>query len=169
MNYLYLLKVGGKSYVGVSSRPRRRLAEHRKAESLVGRALRKYGETQVEILGEFEVRSDAYEAEKEAIRSLGTKSPSGWNVTEGGEGMSGPSAETRRKLSEAMKRRQQLDPGLSERASRAALSARSEETEKARREASRKHMAKLNEDPVFREASRERMRAFNEHRHQVKV
>ena len=107
--YVIRNKVNEKLYVGKSVNLHKRLLSHLQAHErldyLLYRAMRKYG------LDAFEVavyrltatEAEAFEAEVEAIASLGAMQPKGYNLTAGGEGASGcvPDAETRQRMSES--------------------------------------------------------------------
>jgi len=79
----------GKSYIGVTHRIARRLVEHRCAKSLIGSALRKYGdECKVEVLV---VGPPDYilGLEHSAIEIFGALAPNGYNIAMGGIGGAG--------------------------------------------------------------------------------
>lgn len=93
----------GKSYVGIASQGMRsRWRSHTFEARHAGRlplhaAIRKYGpeaftSTVLEVCGS---RGEAELAERRWILALGTKIPGGYNATDGGEGVSGLSAQTR--------------------------------------------------------------------------
>lgn len=93
----------GKGYIGVTTNLTRRLKEHRRADTLVGRATRKYGAPKLQVLAVC-LEEYAYDLERKAVRGFDTRVPHGYNLVNGGIG--GPSgreisAETRRKLSDA--------------------------------------------------------------------
>jgi len=95
----------GKAYIGVTMNLKRRMREHERADTLVGRAIRKYGSPELQILAVC-LEDYAYELEREAVRRLDTLNPTGYNLVNGGIG--GPSgrevsAETREKMSKAQK------------------------------------------------------------------
>ncbi len=101
---VYLISFpNGKRYVGMTkySSPELRLRNHRKNDSLVGRALRKYDESEIEILARCTSWKELCELEKVYIASFNTKKPAGYNLTAGGDGSLGhsPTAKTRKKLS----------------------------------------------------------------------
>ena len=108
--FLYVVTnaVNGKQYFGISVDYVRRWQEHRcgHGSKLVYHAIRKYG---IENL-DFKVvckGTEAYvkEMEVRGIRMLNTMAPSGYNLTEGGEGSLGviPSDETRKKMRDSHK------------------------------------------------------------------
>lgn len=91
----------GKSYIGVSCQLTRRLKDHSKANTLIGRALRKYsGLESISIL--FEGCADScFKKEEELVAMFNTISPNGYNQTGGGLGGKslGPEAMAKRKAS----------------------------------------------------------------------
>ena len=91
MGHLYKLDFpNGKSYIGLAAhgalvRFRGHRKDARSSESLMYRAWRKYGEPTVKILAVIE-NSLLHETERKAIAIYGTKTPGGYNLTDGGEG-----------------------------------------------------------------------------------
>lgn len=84
----------GKAYIGISTvSVERRFVAHCATgnNSLIGRAIRKHGKTNVTL--QVLVMADDWkylcELEKKAIVTFGTKNPAGYNVTDGGEGTCG--------------------------------------------------------------------------------
>ena len=103
--YLLTNKINGKQYVGKTKRSlEKRIVEHKRNDSKGGSAIevaiQKYGweNFTVEILETCPVEK-MDERERHFIKALGTKSPDGYNLTDGGEGLSNPSPETRAKMS----------------------------------------------------------------------
>lgn len=101
-----------KAYIGISSKGAvRRLQQHigSKKDYPIVQAIRKYGAENVilEVLGDYDDFDSLYLAEQEAIKQYGTKSPNGYNLTDGGKGVYGlpASKERKRKISEANKGR----------------------------------------------------------------
>lgn len=99
-----------KIYVGQTCRTlKERIQQHKNAKSLIGRAIRKYGLESffIVILAECESKEEANELEIYLIKTLNCKAPNGYNCTDGGDGGLGVvvSEETRKKLSEAQKKR----------------------------------------------------------------
>ncbi len=102
----------GKSYIGISSKgASARFKEHcasKKSYPIV-QAIRKYGANNavLEVLGRFDCFDALYAAEQAAIASHGSKSPNGYNLTDGGKGTFGLAAseERKRKISDANKGR----------------------------------------------------------------
>lgn len=96
MGFIYCIKnkVNGKLYVGLTKKPiETRFKEHlasSKSSWVIHRAIRKYGKDNfdVSMLGEFP-DCDLADAERTFISELGTMIPNGYNMTEGGDGISG--------------------------------------------------------------------------------
>lgn len=91
-NFVYLLTFpSGKSYVGVSSNPQRRLKEHwsraQEGTYALSYALKKYGEPQLRILAETHTKEEAFALEIKFIAEMKTLAPNGYNMTKGGEGV----------------------------------------------------------------------------------
>ena len=91
--YLITNTVNGKKYVGQTQRIlKQRLKDHRTDKKrTIGIAIKKYGweNFTVEILDECETLEQLYESEKYWIAMLNTKAPNGYNMTDGGIGISG--------------------------------------------------------------------------------
>ena len=111
--YLISCRINGKQYVGKTKQKlERRISQHKydskKGSISLGAAIRKYGweNFSVEVLEVCPVAM-LNEREKFWIAALNSKSPNGYNLTDGGDGGRGvsPSAETRAKLSAALKGR----------------------------------------------------------------
>ena len=120
MGCVYCAKnlINGKCYVGKTCGPfNQRIHDHlyesskRHPRYLLHRAINKHGVNKFEWLPLFEDQDEAllFEQEKKYIKELGTRTPNGYNLTDGGEGPSGsvPSKEsinkricTRRRQSE---------------------------------------------------------------------
>lgn len=79
----------------------------RKKQSHVQHALHKYGIDSflVSVIDHADSREMADERERYWISELNCKTPNGYNLTEGGEGLREPSEETRRKIGSASKGR----------------------------------------------------------------
>lgn len=116
----------GKQYVGVSTNPKRRYAEHRGSSTPCGGAFRKHGNPVMAVLVK---ASRAYCMELEAVLTDNWRTivPTGYNLQRGGTGGSVPCSESRekmrqaqtgRKVSEAtrerMRKAQQKRPPISE-------------------------------------------------------
>lgn len=114
-NELYRLTFpNGKSYIGATTiGAETRLAHHRiQARRRAPRfpvhcALKKYGPAVVlDVLGSFETREQAFAAEIEAIEKHGTRCPDGYNMTDGGDGVTcDVPAEARARAAEKMRGR----------------------------------------------------------------
>jgi group I intron endonuclease len=103
--YVYLWRnlVNGKCYIGKGSGTRRFRHLNLSVATLIARAIRKYGEINFEcvlLATDMEDRTALW-LEKEMIKTLRTKVPGGYNLTDGGEGESGRvfSAEARARMS----------------------------------------------------------------------
>lgn len=116
MGCLYSIKSpSGKRYIGISSKTaERRWHVHQMRvkegrDQALQRAIRKYGADK--FLLETLVKADDWgflcDLERKAIKAYGSKFPTGYNLTDGGEGVIGKtvSEETRKKMSESQKRR----------------------------------------------------------------
>lgn len=125
--FVYCLEFpNGKRYVGVSSDPSRRYAEHRSANTPCGHAFRKHGNPTLHVL--VKARRDyCMELEARLTDKWGTVTPGGYNLQRGGTGGSVPCAESREKMRlaqtgkkrpeatrERMSRAQQNRPPVSE-------------------------------------------------------
>ena len=77
-----------RGYVGKANDPAGRLRNHLKGKgsSLVVNAVRKYGAPEMEMWA-CDGEDQALELEVEKIKELGTRDPSGYNLTDGGEGI----------------------------------------------------------------------------------
>ncbi len=99
----------GRRYVGKSINVRRRILDHLKlsgprvSKSYLRRAIAKYGRDAFRCVVLEDCIDEATALAREVlwIAELGTRFPSGFNMTDGGEGVSGaiPSSETRAKIS----------------------------------------------------------------------
>lgn len=103
-------KINGKSYVGKTTMLlNQRMASHRCADTVIGKAIRKYGweNFNVEVLEECETAEQLNEREIFWIAALNCKTPNGYNRSNGGDGPTGysHSDEARAKLSAAGKGR----------------------------------------------------------------
>lgn len=94
----------GHSYIGVTKQKfSRRFSDHKRSDSPIGRAIRKYGsanmEKQILLVGPEDY---VYDIEDSLIMVFGTMSPGGYNLKEGG--VSGRhTAESRKKIAEKRK------------------------------------------------------------------
>lgn len=126
--YLITCSTSGKRYVGITGRTvSKRFKAHiynglNSREGALCAAIRKYGPESfsVKTLAEGLSRDEACAQEALHIQRLNTKSPNGYNLTDGGDGVTGyaPSPETRAKMSVAHTARQ-ADPELRRRTSEA--------------------------------------------------
>lgn len=112
--HLYIIThiASGKKYIGQTVDPRHRMRKHFGARSdcpLIGNAVRKYGKEEFEflILTSNLTPMEANAHEIALIAAIGTKTPHGYNITEGGDGCIGqsPSKITRERMSVAQKNR----------------------------------------------------------------
>jgi hypothetical protein len=110
---LYLLKfASGKNYVGqtvqhLSERLRQhRSAARRGSKLAVHSAWRKHGEPVVQVLGQYATDSALHQAEIEAISTMGSLRPGGYNVGLGGETAPGRNPEVARKIALTLTGRQ---------------------------------------------------------------
>jgi group I intron endonuclease len=108
MGIIYILenKLNGKCYVGKTTKPfNKRFRAHQQSHSIIGSALRKYGVNSFNktLLDVPEEKLD--EIEREYIQKYNSKSPNGYNLTDGGEGLINPTEEVRNKIGEASKGR----------------------------------------------------------------
>jgi group I intron endonuclease len=122
---VYLLTFqNGKRYVGLSAKPDLRWKQHCSESAAasgrmksggsraVSAAIKKYGAEAVvmEVLSTYPTRELAAEAEKGFIKSLGTFCPSGYNMTEGGEGVLGLPEHIRKESGRKRSERHKTDP-----------------------------------------------------------
>lgn len=81
-------QINGKKYIGVTTRTvHQRFAEHCVANSVIGRAIRKYGSDNfsIHVVDRADNQAELFRLEKEWIKNQGTYS-NGYNSTIGGEG-----------------------------------------------------------------------------------
>lgn len=97
IGYLYRItnNVNGMQYIGVSKHPAKRFKKHctkpsTHKKSLLGNAIQKYGSDQfaLEVLVQSTMEY-CFDLEIKAIEALETRTPSGYNITAGGEGFAG--------------------------------------------------------------------------------
>ena len=88
--YYILNRINGKAYIGKTVRELwRRIKQHRtRPESCIGDAIKKYGfeNFSVFVLEECATPEELNEREKYWIKTLHTKTPYGYNLTDGGDG-----------------------------------------------------------------------------------
>ena len=107
-------QINGKIYVGITQQElSRRMASHRRADTVIGKAIRKHGweNFSVEILEECDTKEQLNEREIFGIAALNCKTPNGYNRSDGGEGATGVECkpETRAKFS-ALHKGKKLPP-----------------------------------------------------------
>lgn len=97
----------GKKYVGQTNNLKRRIKEHKNEELYVDRAIRTHGweNFSVEVLEECDNRAQINEREQFWINKLNTKSPNGYNLTDGGFGLTGCTEDVRKVISDTSKGR----------------------------------------------------------------
>jgi len=107
MYYIYIITniINAKQYIGITKDIDKRWKEHKKAEedTYFYRAIRKYGAHNF-VIKHFASSKDlesAFFIEKMLIKEHATRSPLGYNSTDGGEGLSNPSEEIRNKMRKA--------------------------------------------------------------------
>ena len=87
MVYLITNLLDGKQYVGQTTRTlKERFSEHAQADSLLGRAIQKYGAENFsrEVLAKCETQEELDAQEKFYIKKLDCKHPKGYNANDGG-------------------------------------------------------------------------------------
>lgn len=102
MDIIYILenKINGKKYVGQTTKSlEERIINHKSKNSLIGKAIRKYGienfhKTIIEISYD-----KLNQVEIDKIKELNSLFPFGYNLSIGGEGVKNPSEEIRKKIS----------------------------------------------------------------------
>ncbi|MBR3745690.1 MAG: GIY-YIG nuclease family protein, partial [Selenomonadaceae bacterium] len=85
--YLITNQIDGKPYVGQTTRTlEQRFAEHAKADSLIGKAIRKYGAENfsIEVLAECKTQEELDDKERFYIEKMDCKHPKGYNANDGG-------------------------------------------------------------------------------------
>ena len=109
--YVYCLDwtaLGGKVYVGYTNNLDRRILSHFRQDTLPGRAYRKYGVPDIRVLGLYNNKQEALDAEIREIARLGTLHPEGYNHTTGGETPT-ISEDTNKRKSQALLGRKRTD------------------------------------------------------------
>ena len=109
--YILTNRVSGKQYVGKDSKLPSRVNEHfkgsYKGSRLLCPAIKKYGieNFDLEVIPYLGISPESlYAVEQWKIAALDTKSPRGYNLTDGGPGVLNPSEVTLRKKSDSMKK-----------------------------------------------------------------
>ena len=95
-SYIITNKQNGKSYVGITTRKiARRWYEHcylgNSCGQLLNKAINKYGidAFEIQVVASAKTISDLKELEKQLIVQYQTKVPNGYNLTDGGDGLTG--------------------------------------------------------------------------------
>lgn len=99
--YVITNQIDGKSYVGQTTRTlEQRFAEHAKADSLLGNAIRRYGAENfsIEILAACETKAELDDKERLYIEKLNCKHPYGYNSTEGGRHSQTPKTDSAKSI-----------------------------------------------------------------------
>lgn len=98
--YLATNLVNGKKYVGQTANMTLRKRGHMRGKSAIGRALRKYGAANFSwrVIDVALTRERLNLLECQYIVYYDCKAPGGYNLTDGGEGLTNPSEETRKKM-----------------------------------------------------------------------
>ena len=94
-------KLNGKVYIGQTKREiNKRVYFHSKRKSHVGNALRKYGIQSflISIIDQADNKTTLDEKERYWIKYYDCRNPKGYNFTDGGDGLTNPSEETRQKI-----------------------------------------------------------------------
>ena len=107
---IYLIRnlINGKCYIGRTINLKDRLRAHFRGYAKecrhLANAIKKYGKENftVEILHEGIIPELLPDFERKAIEEYNTKTPNGYNLTDGGEGSLNPSEETREKMRQKM-------------------------------------------------------------------
>lgn len=91
MIYVYVLTnlVNGNQYVGFAKNPFKRFKVHCGSRFLIGKAIRKYGRENfsIGVINEtFKTKKEAGECETRLIAQFNSRTPHGYNLTNGGEG-----------------------------------------------------------------------------------
>lgn len=92
--YIFTNKINGKQYVGQTTHFNRRMRQHQlcNASSVFHNAIKKYGWQNFykEYLEVTKEKRNVFE--KDLIKRLNTKAPNGYNLTDGGDGVTGHTA-----------------------------------------------------------------------------
>ena len=102
---IYLINnlLNGMKYVGQTINLKQRISQHKRGNQYIDFEIQKYGweNFKFEVLEECASREQLNEREKFWIRELNTKKPNGYNLTDGGKGITGCTDHTKAKLSAA--------------------------------------------------------------------
>lgn len=104
--YLILNMKNGKKYVGQTKKTvEKRFKEHAKTDSAIGNAIRKYGAENFRygVIKRCDTKEELDKWEKFFIDALKTKAPTGYNRTDGGDGVVGWTDDMRARVSAANK------------------------------------------------------------------
>lgn len=109
--YMAINRANGKRYIGKTTRTLNERAQSHKKQAEDGcsfifhRAIRKYGWELFNwiVLDEHDDKNELIALEIHHIKKRNTKSPNGYNMTDGGEGCPNPSEEVKMKISKRMK------------------------------------------------------------------
>jgi hypothetical protein len=117
MHTLYRLAfASGKFYIGQTIKPlRTRMVAHRqavKADSQlpVHCAWRVHGEPVIEVIGTFDTHEELHSAEVDAIKTMNTQCPNGYNITIGGDTAPSKNPEVAAKIAAKAKGRKHKNP-----------------------------------------------------------
>lgn len=100
--YLIQNMINGKKYVGQTVQPLEiRFNQHARQKTFIGRSIRKHGKENFRygVIKSCASKSEMDYWEKFFIKNLQTKSPTGYNLTDGGEGCTGFAEEVRAQMS----------------------------------------------------------------------
>ena len=101
--YKILNKLNGKTYIGLTTQSlNRRICQHLSSDKRpIGKAFKKYGIAafEISVIDRANSREELNQKERQWIAFYGCKSPNGYNLTAGGDGMFEPSEETRKRMS----------------------------------------------------------------------
>ncbi len=96
-------KINGKIYIGQTKREiNKRVYFHLKRKSYIGNTLRKYGmqSFSISIIDQADNKATLDEKERYWIKFYDCRNPKGYNFTDGGDGLTNPSEETKQKIRE---------------------------------------------------------------------
>ena len=105
--------VTGKKYIGVTIDFRERLRTHKKSNTVIGRALRKYGlgNFRISVLHSRLTKDTASILEKRLIAAKSTLTPDGYNVADGGYNGNNFEGKTKEEMQEIRNRMSQAQKG----------------------------------------------------------
>jgi group I intron endonuclease len=114
--YKIVNNINEKIYIGISKYSlSERVAGHVRDKSYIGNALRKYGfeSFTLSVIDEADSIEILKEKEKYWIKKLNSKAPSGYNLTDGGDGLINPAKEVRKEISDTLKKHYKNHPPTS--------------------------------------------------------